>query len=240
MGPEPPSRRLDGTAARLTGVASGASLEPSSLEKARRLAPGPPHQRSAEFEEVALPYLDALFNLALSLTHNRKDAEDLVQETYLRAFRFFDSYQPGTHIKAWLFRILRNTFINRYRAEKVRPEEVDFDKIEGTYETLVDAEFASLGRHPDPEQALLAGVPDEEIQTAMRALPEEYRSVVIMALIEEMTYKEIASALSIPLGTVMSRLHRGRRQLQRSLLDYARRRGILRSTREVTGEDGAP
>ena len=85
------------------------------------MASGPPHHRRAEFEEVALPFMDAMFNLALNLTRNRKDAEDLVQEAYLRAFRFFDSYQPGTHIKAWLFRILRNTFINRYRAAKVRP-----------------------------------------------------------------------------------------------------------------------
>ena len=103
---------------------------------------GPPHhRRKEEFEEVALPHLDALFNLALNLTRNRKDAEDLVQETYLRAYRFFDSYRKGTHIKAWLFRILRNTFINRYRAQKVRPEEVDFGKIEAAYEQMIEETF---------------------------------------------------------------------------------------------------
>jgi RNA polymerase sigma-70 factor (ECF subfamily) len=167
------------------------------------MAGGPPHERSEEFEEAALPHVNALFNLALNLTRNRKDAEDLVQETYLRAFRFFDSYQPGTHIKAWLFRILRNTFINRYRAARVRPEEVDFD-----------------------------------VEQAMAALPEEYRSVVIMALVEELSYKEIAAALSIPLGTVMSRLHRGRKQLQVALMEYAQRRGIIRPAADVPRDGG--
>ena len=102
---------------------------------------GPPAERRQEFEEVALPHLDALYNLALKLTRNPKDAEDLVQEAYLRAFRFFDSYQSGTHIKAWLFRILRNTFINRYRAAKIRPDEVDFGKIEAVYDRVVTEEF---------------------------------------------------------------------------------------------------
>jgi RNA polymerase sigma-70 factor (ECF subfamily) len=197
------------------------------------VAEGSPHDRKAEFEEVALPFLDALFNLAINLTRNRKDAEDLVQETFLRAYRFFDSYQPGTHIKAWLFRILRNTFINRYRAAKIRPEEVDFDKIEGAFESIVDDEFIRGRQQPGPEEALMVGVADEEIQQAMTALPEEYRTVVLMALVEEMSYKEIASALAIPLGTVMSRLHRGRKHLQRALEDYARRRGIIRGESSV-------
>jgi RNA polymerase sigma-70 factor (ECF subfamily) len=203
------------------------------------LPKGPPHDRTEEFEEVALPYLDALFNLALNLTRNRKDAEDLVQEAYLRAFRFFDSYQPGTHIKAWLFRILRNTFINRYRAAKARPEEVDFDKIDGVYEKMVEDDFLRGHGSVDPEEAVMVGVPDEEIQEAMVALPEEYRSVVIMALVEELSYKEIASALAIPLGTVMSRLHRGRKQLQGALLDYAKRKGILKQDPDVSTDETA-
>jgi len=202
------------------------------------LAGGPPHKRRAEFEAVALPYMGALFNLAVNLTRNRRDAEDLVQETYLRAFRFFDSYEPGTHVKAWLFRILRNTFINRYRAAKVRPEEVDFDKIEDGYERAVDETFLSAKRPPSPERLVMDGVLDEEVQRAIEGLPEEYRSVVLMALVEEMSYKEIAAALSIPLGTVMSRLHRGRRMLQAELLEYVRRKGILRSHGGVsTAED---
>lgn len=203
------------------------------------MAKGPPHQRTEEFEEVALPFLDALFNLALNLTRNPKDAEDLVQETYLRAFRFFDSYQPGTHIKAWLFRILRNTFINRYRATKARPEEVDFDKIDGVYEKMVEDDFLRGHGSVDPEEAVMVGVPDEAIQQAMVDLPEEYRSVVIMALVEDLSYKEIASALSIPLGTVMSRLHRGRKQLQGTLLEYAQSKGILKQPPDVSRNETA-
>jgi RNA polymerase sigma-70 factor (ECF subfamily) len=198
---------------------------------------GPPHQRRAEFEEVALPFIDPLFNLALNLTRNRKDAEDLVQETYLRAFRFFDSYQPGTQIKAWLFRILRNTFINRYRAAKIRPDEVDFSKVEATYERIVDDAFLRGKQPPSPESVVMDGVLDEEIQEAMAALPEEYRTVVVMALVEELSYKEISNALAIPMGTVMSRLHRGRKQLQTALLEFVRRKGILRDRGNVSTND---
>ena len=200
-----------------------------------------PHDRKEEFEETALEYLTPLFNLALNLTRNRKDAEDLVQETYLRAYRFFGSYQPGTQIKAWLFRILRNTFINRYRAQKVRPDEVDFSKVELAYERVVDEQFLQANRPVSPEEALMSGVLDEEIETAMARLPEEYRSVVILALVEDLSYKEIASALSIPLGTVMSRLHRGRKLLQAQLLEYAQKKGILSGPAHVgTDEDAAP
>ena len=186
-----------------------------------------PHHRKQEFEDVALPHLDALFNLALKLTRNPKDAEDLVQETFLRAYRFFDSYKPGTHIKAWLFRILRNTFINRYRAAKARPEEVDFSKIEAVYDKLVQDDFLQANQPPTPERLVLDGVVDGEIQDAMDALAEEYRTVLILAVVEEMSYKEIAAVLKIPIGTVMSRLHRGRKQLQLALAEYARRRGII-------------
>lgn len=195
---------------------------------------GPPRDHRAEFEEEALPHFDAVFNMALSLTRNRRDAEDLVQETFLKAFRFFDSYRPGTHIKAWLFRILRNAFINRYRAAKVRPEELDFSAIESSYESLVEDRMRT-GRDTRPPDALVI---DEsfhaEVQQAVLALPEEYRSVVLMALLEEMSYKEIAAAMSIPIGTVMSRLHRGRRELQARLLDHVRRRGIVRAPPDVS------
>jgi RNA polymerase sigma-70 factor (ECF subfamily) len=197
------------------------------------VAGGPPHHRREEFERVALPHMNALFNLALKLTHNRKDAEDLVQEAYLRAFRFFESYQSGTQIKAWLFRILRNTFINRYRAAKIRPDEVDFDKIQAVYELKVDENFLQEHQTPTPEEVVMEGVLDAEIEEAMAALPGEYRSVVVMALVEEMSYKEIAVALSIPLGTVMSRLHRGRKMLQAALLEYAEKKGILRRSKRL-------
>ena len=202
------------------------------------MSPGLPHDRHAEFEEVALPHIDALFNMALNLTRNRKDAEDLVQEAYLRAYRFFDSYQSGTHIKAWLFRILRNTFINRYRASKVRPEEVDFGKVEATFESIVDAEYLQGHQPPSPETVVMDGVLDSEVEEAMASIPEEYRTVVVLALVEEMSYKEIASSLEIPIGTVMSRLHRGRKLLQTRLQEYATRRGIIRPASDVPASEG--
>lgn len=195
-----------------------------------------PHERREEFERVALPHFDALFNLARNLTRNRRDAEDVVQEAYLRAFRFFDSYRPDTHIKAWLFRILRNTFINRYRAQKSRPREVDFAKIEAAYERGIDETFLAGSVGVSPEDVVMNHVLDAEIEDALGHLPEEYRTVVVMALIEEMSYKEIASALSVPIGTVMSRLHRGRKQLQAELLDLARRKGIGRGAPGVAKE----
>ncbi|MDH3786303.1 MAG: sigma-70 family RNA polymerase sigma factor [Acidobacteriota bacterium] len=192
------------------------------------------HGRKAEFEEVALPLLNPLFNLALNLTRNPKDAEDLVQETYLRAYRFFDSYQRGTHVKAWLFRILRNTFINRYRAAKVRPDEVELDKLETAYEKVVDKQFLHDRQPASPEAIVMDGVLDGEVEEAIAAIPEEYRTVVLLALVQEMSYKEISHALSIPLGTVMSRLHRGRKLLQAKLFEYAHRKGIIRSTMDVS------
>ena len=200
------------------------------------MADGPPHHREDEFQRVVLPHLNAIYNLALSLARNPGDAEDLVQETYLRAYRFFDSYAEGTQIKAWLFRILRNTFINRYRARKTRPEEVDLDRIEAGYEQMVDAEFLRDREPRSPEDILMEQVVDEEVQQALDGLPEEYRTVVILALLEDMSYKEIAAALSVPIGTVMSRLHRGRRMLQASLMDYARRKGIQRGRRVVPSQ----
>ena len=205
------------------------------------VALGRPHQRKEEFEEVALPHLDALFSLALALTRHRKDAEDLVQEAYLRAFRFFDSYRAGTNIRAWLFRILRNVFINRYRSQKIRPEEVDFGKIEATYEQMIEENFLGQDQPPSPEDIVVGRTLDGEVQQALDQLSEEYRLVVLMALLEDMSYKEIASALSIPLGTVMSRLHRGRKMLQVSLLEFAQRKGILRRAADVpTDEDPVP
>jgi RNA polymerase sigma-70 factor (ECF subfamily) len=196
-----------------------------------------PHERREEFERVALPHFDALFNLARNLTGNRSEAEDLVQEVFLRAFRFFDSYRPGTHVKAWLFRILRNTFINRYRAAKARPVEVDFAKIEAAYERGIDETFLAASAASSPEDLVMHGVLDAEIQAALDHLSEEYRTVVVMALVEEMSYKETAAALAIPIGTVMSRLHRGRKQLQAELLDLARRRGIGRGAPTVAEGD---
>jgi len=194
---------------------------------------GDPEESRREFEREALPHMDALYGLAMRLTRSPRDAEDLVQEAYLRAFRFFDHWEPETNMRAWLFTILRNAFINRYRKQSTVPKTVEFEKIEGTYESLIQESFVRAGRNP--EQLLLDGSLDTEIREALDALPEEYREVVWLAVVEELSYKEIAAVLSIPIGTVMSRLHRGRRLLQAALIGYGRRRGLL-----PAGETDAP
>lgn len=183
---------------------------------------------SDQFEQEALGYLDALYNTGLRLTRNPADAEDLVQETYLKAFRAQQSFEPGTNLKAWLFRILKNTFISAYRKSSADPEIDDFAEIEGAFEYRL-----ANAPQPDPEQELIAKVLDEDVQQAFDDLSPDYRMVVVLADLEGFSYKEIASILEIPMGTVMSRLYRGRRQLEESLLRYAQERGYLR-------EGGAP
>jgi RNA polymerase sigma-70 factor (ECF subfamily) len=193
-----------------------------------------PHSRLRDFEQEALPHLPSLFNLALKLTRNRADAEGLVQDTYLRAYRSFGAFEPGTEIRAWLFTILRNAFLNRRRAARALAGSVDFAQIEGYYEQVIEETFLRQHHAPTPEEILLNGGLDGEVENALASLPEEYRTVVVLALQEEMSYREIAAVMSIPVGTVMSRLHRGRKLLQVALLDFARRRGILRR-RPVVG-----
>lgn len=176
-----------------------------------------------EFERVALVHVHALYNMALRFTRNPADAEDLLQDTYVRAFRFFDQYQPGTNAKAWLFKILRNGFINRYRKAQKRPDEVDFSKIEEIFESAVETRQRLRG----PEEEVLARSLDGPIEDALRALPEEYRSVLLLAVVEGFSYREIATTLDCPMGTVMSRLHRARKHMKSRLLSYARERGLV-------------
>lgn len=176
--------------------------------------------RRKEFEEVVLPQLPSLFHFALKLTRSGADAQDLVQEATLRAYRRFDLYEPGTNIKAWLFRIVRNTWINRYRASRARPREVPLEDA-----WAGEGSVPGLGP-PTPEEAVLDGVVADDVSRAIDALPEAYRSVVVLVLLEEMSYREVAETLSIPIGTVMSRLHRGRRLLQDMLRKTAERSGI--------------
>ena len=183
-------------------------------------------EKQKRFEETALEHLAALYNFALRLTRNERDAEDLVQETYLRAFRFFDKFEPGTNIKAWLYRILKNTFINRYRRAQRAPDTVDFEKIESVHESLVEQTTGALGE--DPEQELMRVVLDEEVEKAIGELPIEYKMVVVLSMIDDFSYKEIADILNCPIGTVMSRLHRGRKLLEQKLLDYAQRKGYVK------------
>ncbi|MEE9219357.1 MAG: sigma-70 family RNA polymerase sigma factor [Acidobacteriota bacterium] len=189
-----------------------------------------PEERREAFEKEALPHMDAMYALALRLTRQPRDAEDVVQETYLRAFRFFEQWEPDTNIRAWLFTILRNAFINRYRRKAAAPDSVDFDKIEETYESLI--QDTVLRGHRNPEQLLLDSTVDSEVREALERLPGEYREVVWLATVEEFSYKEIARVLSIPIGTVMSRLHRGRRLLQSWLLEYGRKRGLVAREQE--------
>ena len=180
---------------------------------------------SDEFEAEALRHLDALYRTALRMTRSEADAEDLVQETYIRAFRFKDQFTLGTNMKAWLFRILTNTFINIYRRKTAQPEVTDLDGIDefSLYRRMADDRAASTS--PDPEAELLNSVVDTEVTDALEELPEKFRTTVLLD-VEGFSYKEIAEMLAIPIGTVMSRLHRGRKFLQKRLYDLARERGI--------------
>lgn len=182
----------------------------------------------ARFAELTMPYMQALYAAALRMTRNPADAEDLLQETYLRAYRGFEGFREGTNLKAWLYKILTNTFINTYRAKKRRPDQVDLDDVEEFYlfRRLGGLEGAAASRTAESE--VLDTLPDDEVKEALESLPEQFRMAVILADIEGFSYKEIAGILDVPLGTVMSRLHRGRRALEKRLWDVVRERGIVR------------
>jgi len=177
------------------------------------------------FETDALAYLDALYRTALRMTRSEADAEDLVQETYIKALRFREQFTPGTNLKAWLFRILTNTFINTYRRRQTQPEFTELDDVDefSLYKRMSDLRTSSSAGNPETE--FLDGLVDSEVKDALTELPEKFRSVVLLD-VEGFSYKEIAEMLDIPIGTVMSRLHRGRKFLQKRLLDLAQQRGI--------------
>ena len=174
-----------------------------------------------------MPFVDSLFNTAFRLTRNAQDAEDLVQETYLKAYRHYDKFQEGTNLKAWLFKIMKNTFINNYRKKQRVPPQSDFADLEGGLESRVRDDGAS--RIKTPEEEFLETIVDEQVQEALDGLPPDYRMAVILADLENFSYKEIAEILEIPVGTVMSRLYRGREQVDGAVRDCARERGYLRS-----------
>jgi len=173
-----------------------------------------------------MPLMPAIYAAAMRMTRNPADAEDLVQETYLRAYRGYGGFKDGTNLKAWLYRILTNTFINTYRARKRRPEQVDLDDVEDFYlfRRLGGLEGAAAARTAETE--VLDAIPDAEVKAALEELPEQFRMAVILADIEGFQYKEIAEILGVPLGTVMSRIHRGRRALQKRLWEYADRNNL--------------
>jgi RNA polymerase sigma-70 factor (ECF subfamily) len=191
-----------------------------------RRAAAPPEDPAvlARFERDVVPMLPNLYSAALRLTRNPADAEDLVQETYLRAFRGFGGFEEGTNLRAWMYRILTNTFINTYRKKQREPVTVQDDEIEDWF--LYDR-LGSSGVEASAESEVLDRLPDEDVQRALEALPEQFRVAVLLADVEGFSYKEIAEILDVPIGTVMSRLHRGRKGLQKALWETMRERGLV-------------
>jgi len=187
-----------------------------------------PNPRHKEFEQQALPHMDILYNYALRLTGSADDAHDLLQETYLKAYRFWDKFEQGTNLRAWLFRIMKNTYINIYRKEVKEPDTVDYDEIESYYNIIRD----ESSDDSDLQQKLFGQLLDDDVTKALETLPEEFRTVVILCDIEGLTYEEIAEFLQIPVGTVRSRLHRGRKLLYTRLYDYAKERGFVGKVNE--------
>ena len=181
----------------------------------------------ATFAEDAMPLMDGLYSAAMRMTRNAADAEDLVQETYLKAFNAYERFETGTNLKAWMYRILTNSYINAYRKKQRRPDESDIDNIEDLYlyRRLGGAESAVLSRSAEDELLEMFG--EDEVKLALEDLPEHYRMPILLADVEGFAYKEIAEILDVPIGTVMSRLHRGRKQLQKRLYSFAEEHRLL-------------
>ena len=177
------------------------------------------------FEDIAFEYMDSLYSTALRMSRNTEEAEDLVQDTYLRAWRFFDKFEQGTNFKAWIFKILTNTFINRYRKKVRTPQQVQYEKVEFAIE---DDSNDNVEEWSGFDEANYSELFDDDITGALAKLPEEFRIVILLADVESFSYKDIAKIIDRPIGTVMSRLYRGRKQLQQNLEQYAKKEGFIR------------
>lgn len=186
-------------------------------------------QRKQDFDKEAIPHMKLLYNYAYRMSGDALDADDLLQDTYLRAFRFFHKFEKGTNCKAWLFRIMKNCYINRYRKSKKEPAKVDYEDVQNFYDSI----RSEIVDPNDLEFKVFSNLLDDEVSGALNSLQDDYKTVVILCDIEGLSYEEIAEFLDVPIGTVRSRLHRGRKILQKKLKEYAKLRGFSVQTEIV-------
>ncbi|MEP7147113.1 MAG: sigma-70 family RNA polymerase sigma factor [bacterium] len=192
-----------------------------NTEEAEQVSEEELKKRKEDFDAEAMPHMNLLHNYAYKITGNQLDADDLLQETYLRAFRFFNKFERGTNCKAWLFRIMKNLFINKYRKNQKEPGKVDYDEIENFFDNIRSDKIDST----DLQEKVFSNLLDDDLTNALNSLQDDFKTVVILCDLEGLSYEEIADFVQCPIGTVRSRLHRGRKMLQQKLYDYAKTRG---------------